>query len=92
METLSGKALSKIGIGSFGVGGRGHRDVVLTEKQDDISYVSALAYTLDKGANFTEISLGYGHGNSMTLFKRALEVSSVEREDIFFTHSIYPRD
>lgn len=92
METLSGKALSKIGIGSFGVGGRGHRDVVLTEKQDDISYVSALAYTLDKGANFTEISLGYGHGNSMTLFKRALDVSSVEREDIFFTHSLYPRD
>lgn len=92
MKTVSDKDLSQIGIGSYGVGGRGHRDIALTEKQDDLTYVSALAYTLDKGINFTEIALGYGHGNSIQLFKQALDRSSIKREDIFFTHSFYPRD
>lgn len=92
MKTLSGKGLSKIGIGTFGVGGRGHRDVELTEKEEDEKYINALVYTLEKGVNFTEISLGYGHGQSLALFKQALDKSSVAREDIFLTHSLYPRD
>jgi len=92
MQTLSGKELSKIGIGSFGIGGRGHRDVELTEKQVDSVYVNALTYSLNKGMNFTEISLGYGHGNSIRLFKQALNKSSMQREDIFITNSFYPRD
>ena len=92
MKTVSGKEVSQIGIGSYGVGGRGHRDLRLTEKQDDETYLCALTYTLDRGINFTEIALGYGHGNSIQLFKQALDRSSVKREDIFFTHSFYPRD
>jgi len=92
MTTLSGKDISKIGIGTFGVGGRGHRDVTLTEKLEDDVYVDALIYTLNKGINFTEISLGYGHGQAIILFKKALNKSSVKREDIFLTHSLYPRD
>lgn len=92
MKTVSGKELSRIGVGSFGVGGRGHRDVELTEKQEDEKYISALSYTLNKGINFTEIALGYGHGNTIRLFKSALDDSDVKREDIFFTHSLYPRD
>ncbi|HMS22585.1 MAG TPA: aldo/keto reductase [Candidatus Levybacteria bacterium] len=92
MKTISGKDVSRIGIGSYGIGGRGHRDIELTEKRDDETYVSALVYTLNKGINFTEIALGYGHGNSIKIFKQALDKSSVKREDIFFTHSFYPRD
>ncbi len=92
MKTLSGKTLSKIGIGSFGIGGRGHRDVALTELQKDEVYIDALAYTLQKGGNFTEIALGYGHGQAMILFKQALDKSSIDREDVFFTHSLYTRD
>lgn len=92
MNTLSGKELSKIGIGSYGIGGRGHRDMELTEKVDDQSYIDALIYTLKKGVNFTEIALGYGHGNSLDLFKKALTRSGVDREDVFVTHSLYPRD
>jgi aryl-alcohol dehydrogenase-like predicted oxidoreductase len=78
MQAKSGKALSKIGIGSFGIGGRGHRDVELTEKDVDRKYIDALFYTLQKGSNFTEIALGYGHGNSLALFKQALDESSVD--------------
>lgn len=92
MKTKSGKALSRIGIGSFGIGGRGHRDVELTEKEDDKMYIEAISCALDKGSNFTEIALGYGHGNSLKLFKMGLDQSSKKREDIFLTHSLYTRD
>jgi 2,5-diketo-D-gluconate reductase A len=92
METLSGKQLSKIGIGSWGVGGRGHRDMEITEKQNDEVYEDALVYALQHGINFTEIALGYGHGQSLALFKRAFDRSSIDRRDIFLTHSLYPRD
>lgn len=92
MKTKSGKDISKIGIGSYGIGGRGHRDVSITEKSEDQKYIEALVYTLEKGVNFTEIALGYGHGQSLAIFKQALDKSSVSREDIFLTHSLYPRD
>lgn len=92
MKTLSGKDISKIGIGTYGIGGRGHRDMAITEKVEDKKYIEALVYTLEKGINFTEIALGYGHGQSLALFKKALDASSVDRKDIFLTHSLYPRD
>ncbi len=92
MKTSSGKDVSKIGIGSYGIGGRGHRDMNITEKESDQKYIDALVYTLEKGINFTEIALGYGHGQSLKLFKHALDKSSIAREDIFLTHSLYPRD
>ena len=92
METISGKSLSKIGIGSYGVGGRGHRDMKITEKVDNEIYVDALVHTLNKNINFTELCLGYGHGQSIVLFKQALDKSQVSREDLFITHSLYPRD
>lgn len=92
MLTESERNISKIGIGSYGIGGRGHRDVELTELQEDQIYVDALVYTLQKGINFTEISQGYGHGNAMRLFKAAIDASCVAREDLFITNSLYPRD
>jgi diketogulonate reductase-like aldo/keto reductase len=92
VKTVSGKDISKIGIGSYGIGGRGHRDMDITEKDEDQKYIDALVYTLNKGANFTEIALGYGQGQSLALFKQALDTSNINRQDIFLTHSIYPRD
>ncbi|MGV8161910.1 MAG: aldo/keto reductase [Candidatus Nanoarchaeia archaeon] len=92
MNTLSGKPLSKIGIGSYGIGGRGHRDMPITEKQEDEVYVDALVYSLSKNINFIEIAVGYGHGQSLGLFKQALDKGLIDRRDIFITHSLYPRD
>lgn len=92
MQTKSGKPLSKIGIGSYGIGGLGHRDMSITNKDDDQVYIDALVYTLEKGINFTEIALGYGQGATLRLFKQALDKSNVDREDVFITHSLYPRD
>lgn len=92
MNTKSGKELSSLGIGTFGIGGRGHRDVELTELKPDRVYVDALVYTLKNGLNFTEISLGYGHGGAARLFRQALDISEIPRENLFITHSLYPRD
>lgn len=90
--TLSGKPLSKIGIGSYGIGGKGHRGMDITEQQTDQVYIDAIVYSLNHGSNFTELSLGYGHGRSLVLFKEALDASSLQREDVFITHSVYPQD
>jgi len=92
MKARSGKELSQIGIGSYGIGGRGHRDMEITEKDNDQVYIDALVYTLEQGINFTEIAVGYGHGESLRIFKQALDQSSVDRTDVFVTHSLYPRD
>ncbi|MBN1373779.1 aldo/keto reductase [Candidatus Dojkabacteria bacterium] len=89
---LDPQKISKIGIGTYGIGGRGHRDVELTEKQEDRKYIDAIAYTLKHGANFSEISAGYGHGNSLRLFAKGLKASLVKRENLFLTNSLYPRD
>jgi diketogulonate reductase-like aldo/keto reductase len=90
--TAAGDKLSALGIGTFGIGGRGHRDVVLTELKVDKAYLDALSYTFHKGFNFAEISLGYGHGNAIRIFKSALDADSIDRGKLFLTHSIYPRD
>jgi diketogulonate reductase-like aldo/keto reductase len=92
MQTKSGKNLSPIGIGTYGIGGRGHRDMEITEKKEDRLYVEVLIYALKQGLNFSEISLGYAKGASITLFKQALAKSQIPREDFFLTHSLYPRD
>jgi len=92
MRTISGQAISKIGIGSWGVGGRGHRNTDITDKKDDQIYIDSLVYVLKKKMNFLEISLGYGHGQSLNLFKQALDKSSIARKDLFITHSLYSND
>lgn len=92
MRSKSGEEISQIGIGSYGIGGRGHRDMELVELQDDDMYIDALVYALQKGANFTELSLGYGHGNAVRLFKKAIDASGLARENLFITNSLYPRD
>ena len=92
MKTVSGKPISKIGIGSYGIGGRGHRHMNITEKDEDKKYIDALVYTLEQGSNFTEIALGYGRGDALKFFKQALDISTLSREDVFITHSLYPSD
>jgi len=92
MKTVSGKEISALGIGCYGIGGRGHRGVAITEKVEDRLYIEALIRCLDKGLNFTEISAGYGHGKALTLFEQAFKQSAIKREDLFLTHSFYPVD
>ncbi len=64
----------------------------ITEKVEDEKYLETLVYCLQQGLNFTELSMGYGHGQAMKLFAEALSASKINREDIFITNSLYPID
>jgi diketogulonate reductase-like aldo/keto reductase len=92
ITTTAGTALSPIGIGTYGIGGRGHRDVGLRDLKPDAVYIEALINQFAAGYNFSEISLGYGHGNAAKLFAQALRSETVERKSLFITNSLYPRD
>ena len=90
--TKSEKELSPIGIGTWGIGGRGHRDMELTNVKEDQVYIDALINQFNTGYNFSEMSLGYGNGRTAELFSKALKESGINREDLFLTNSLYPRD
>lgn len=92
VTTKSNIELSPIGIGTYGIGGRGHRDIQIKDRREESVYVPAIIKQLNYGYNFTEISLGYGHGNSVKYFSKALEEINFKRENLFLTNSIYPRD
>lgn len=92
VHTISGNALSPIGIGTYGIGGRGHRDVDLRDLKEETIYIKALKEQLQLGYNFSELSMGYGHGNSARLFAQSLKESGLHRNTLFLTNSIYPRD
>lgn len=91
-KTKSGKELSHIGIGTWGIGGRGHRDMELTDVKDRSVYLSAIKFQIETGYNFSEISLGYGYGNSAQIMAEGIKESGVNRNDLFLTNSVYPRD
>lgn len=92
IKTLSGIEISPIGIGTYGIGGKGHRDVDLRDIKPDSVYIEALIKQFKTGYNFSEISLGYGHGKSASLFAQALKDSGIDRRNFFLTNSLYPRD
>lgn len=92
ITTTSGKPLSLIGIGTWGIGGRGHAGTELTNVKEDSVYINALVKTLQMGYNFSEIALGYGSGKSAQLLTQGIKESGVNRTDIFLTNSLYPKD
>ncbi len=92
IKTLDQSEISPIGIGTYGIGGRGHRDVERRDVKEDEIYIKAIIAQLETGYNFTEISLGYGHGEAAKLFATALKESKILRDSLYITNSIYPRD
>lgn len=90
--TKSGKPLSDIGIGTYGIGGRGHRDIGLKDVRDKNLYIPAIIEQLRTGYNFTEISIGYGLGSPAKYLAEGINQSGISRGDLFITNSLYPRD
>lgn len=91
-KTQSGKEISKIGIGSYGIGGRGHRYDGISNPTEDREFVDALIRQFEMGYNFTEISVAIGNGKSANLISTAIKKGHIDREDLFLTHSLYPKD
>lgn len=79
------RQLSKIGIGTWGIGGFAERN----PSNDDNKQIEALVYMLQNGLNYIEINYWTAQGHSFELVKQAIDQSGVKRGDIFLSQSIY---
>ena len=80
--------LSKIGIGTWGIGGFMEPD----PQNDDEKQIDALVYTLSKDINYVETVYMYAKGKAVDLLAQAYKKSGVERESLFVTLSVYQKD
>jgi len=80
-------SLSKIGIGTWGIGGFQARDV----RNDDKKQIEALSYSFTKGINYIVCNMFYAEGYAVKLVSKAVQVSGVKRKDIFITLTLSPR-
>lgn len=80
--------LSKMGIGTWGIGGFMEAD----PSNDDAKQVIALAYTINKGVNYVETVYMYAKGKAVDLLSQAFKQSGAKRESLFVTLSVYQRD
>lgn len=79
------KDLSKIGIGTWGIGGFAEKN----PENNDQEQIESLVYMLNKGINFVEANLWYSQGRSVELLAEALKNSNKKREDIFICQAVY---
>lgn len=76
---------SKIGIGTWGIGGFAERD----PKNNDKRQIASLEYMLQKGLNFFEVNKWYAEGHCAQLVASAVKKSKVPRAELFITQAIY---
>jgi diketogulonate reductase-like aldo/keto reductase len=80
--------LSKIGVGTWGVGGFMEPDL----KNDDERQVDAIVHSINKGINYVETVYMYAKGKAVDLLSKAVKKSGIAREKIFITFSVYQSD
>lgn len=79
------KDLSDIGIGAWGLGGFAEKDPI----NDDEKQIEALVHSLKKGMNYIEINFWNSQGKSVELISKAIKLSKVPREKLFYILVIY---
>ena len=77
---------SKIGIGTWGIGGFATRD----KDNDDQGQINTLAEAITKGLNYIEVSMWSAEGYSAYLLSKAIKKSGIKREGLFITFVGYP--
>jgi len=77
--------LSKIGIGSWGIGGFAERNL----NNDDEKQIAALTYMFSNKMNFIEQNFWSSQGHGIELIKQALDRSGMTRDSIFISQAIY---
>jgi len=85
---LDPKKLSKIGIGTWGVGGYLELDESINKKKQ----TEAITYMFERGLNFVDINMLFAQGISVEIVADALKKSSKDRKDIFVCQFIYLND
>ncbi len=79
--------ISKIGIGTWGVGGFMEPDNSIDiQRQTD-----AMAHMFSEGVNLVEINMLYSAGKSVEILGNAIKLSGVPRKDIFVCASIHTK-
>lgn len=74
------KSVSKLGIGSSGIGGFWYGKNPFFDDQNDITQVQ---HALSKGANYIDCCLMYGEGHTVEVLSKAIE--NYPRNDLFIT-------
>lgn len=79
------KDFSKIGIGTWGIGGFAERN----PKNDDQKQIEALAHMFKSRMNYVELNIWTSQGHSVELASKGLDASGVKRGDVFLSQAIY---
>lgn len=82
---LNKKDLSKIGIGTWGVGGFAEKN----PNNDDQKQINAMVHMLKNGMNYIELNIWTSQGHSVELASQAVRQSGVSRENLFLSQAIY---
>lgn len=77
--------MSKIGIGTWGVGGFAEKNL----SNDDHKQVSAMVHMIQNGMNYIELNIWTSQGHSVELASESVKQSKVPREDLFLSQAIY---
>lgn len=82
---LNKKDLSKIGIGTWGIGGFAERN----PQNDDQKQIEATVHALEKGVNIVELNMWNSEGHGCRLISEAYNQAEIKREDIFLKQGCY---
>ncbi len=82
---INSKDLSKIGIGTWGVGGFAEKN----PNNDDQKQIVAMVHMLKNGMNYIELNIWTSQGHSVELASEAVRQSGVSRENLFLSQAIY---
>lgn len=82
---ISNHRLSKIGIGTWGIGGFAKRNI----DNYDEKQIDAIAYMIDSGLNYIELNIWTAEGHSVELVSKAIKKSRVDRDNLFLSQAIY---
>lgn len=77
--------LSKIGIGTWGVGGFAERNPT----NNDQRQVEAMVHMLKNEMNYIELNIWTSQGHSVEIASEAVEKSGIKRENLFLSQAIY---
>ncbi|MGI0141595.1 MAG: aldo/keto reductase [Candidatus Micrarchaeales archaeon] len=80
---ISGKRVSPIGIGTWGMGGW-----IFSDKKNDEKEIAALKFALDNGINAIDTAELYGRGHAEELVAEAIKGKN--REELHITSKIWP--
>jgi diketogulonate reductase-like aldo/keto reductase len=77
--------LSKVGIGTWGVGGFAERN----PNNDDQKQINAMIHMLKNDMNYIELNIWTSQGQSVEIASKAVERSGVSRDKLFLSQAIY---